>query len=84
MGFLRYRRSIRIAPWFRINVSKTGISESLGKPGATINVRGDRVRQTVGLPGTGLSYITTSRSKFGGAIVVLIVLFILALIVSLR
>jgi len=84
MAFFRFRRSVRISPWFRISGSKTGVSGSIGKPGATINLRGDRIRQTVGLPGTGLSYTTTSRSKFGGVAVVLIVLFVLALIFSLH
>ena len=39
-----------------MNLSKTGVSASIGRPGATLNVRKDRVDGTVGLPGTGLSY----------------------------
>jgi len=56
MGFFRFRKSIPLGKFFRINVSKTGASLSAGRPGATVNVRKDRVDGTVGIPGSGLSY----------------------------
>jgi hypothetical protein len=56
MGFFRFRKTIPLGKFFRINVSKTGASPSAGRPGATINVRKDRVDGTVGIPGSGLSY----------------------------
>ena len=56
MGFFRFRKTIPLGRLFRLNVSKTGASLSAGRPGATINVRGDRVDGTVGIPGSGLSY----------------------------
>jgi hypothetical protein len=37
-------------------VSKSGISTSIGGRGAHITVGHGKVRETVGLPGTGLSY----------------------------
>jgi Protein of unknown function (DUF4236) len=53
---LRFRKSIGILPGVKLNVSKTGVSTSLGGHGATVNV-GTRSRTaTVGIPGTGLSY----------------------------
>lgn len=57
MGF-RFRKSFRIAPGIRINISKKGLSSvSLGGRGATVNVGSDRgARLTVGIPGTGVSY----------------------------
>ena len=57
MGF-RFRKSFRIAPGIRINISKKGLSSvSLGGRGATLNVGSDSgSRVTVGIPGTGLSY----------------------------
>lgn len=55
MGF-RFRKSIRILPGIRLNLSKSGVSTSIGGRGATINVGKRGVRGTVGLPGTGLSY----------------------------
>lgn len=67
MGFFRFRRSFRIAPGIRLNLSKTGISTSLGRKGLTVNLRGDKVKTTVGLPGTGLSYSTTASTKGDGA-----------------
>lgn len=55
MGF-RFKKSIRIFPGVRLNISKSGISVSLGVPGATVNLGKTGARTTVGLPGTGLSY----------------------------
>lgn len=60
MGF-RFRKSIKLFPGVRLNLSKTGVSTSIGRPGAMINVRGRRVRGSVGLPGTGLSYTTETH-----------------------
>jgi hypothetical protein len=55
MGF-RFRKRIRLAPGIHLNLSKTGISTSLGRPGMTVNLRGRKARTTVGIPGSGLSY----------------------------
>lgn len=55
MGF-RFRQTLRLGRFLRINLSKGGASASVGRPGATFNVgpRGSKV--TAGLPGTGMSY----------------------------
>lgn len=52
----RFRKSVRLFPGVRLNLSKSGMSVSVGGPGATVNLsrRGHSV--TLGLPGTGLSY----------------------------
>jgi hypothetical protein len=55
MGF-RFRRSIKIAPGIRLNVSKSGVSTSLGTRGATVNISRRGTRGTLGIPGTGISY----------------------------
>jgi hypothetical protein len=55
MGF-RFRKRIKLAPGVHINLSRRGVSTSLGAPGATVNVSKRGTRATVGLPGTGLSY----------------------------
>jgi uncharacterized protein DUF4236 len=60
MGF-RYRRSLRVAPGLRLNLSKSGISASVGRPDLTVNF-GRRSRATLGIPGTGLSYTSYSKS----------------------
>jgi hypothetical protein len=56
MGYFRFRRSIRILPFLRLNIGKRGVSTSIGVRGAHITVGHGKVRETVGLPGTGLSY----------------------------
>ena len=54
---LRFRKIFSIIPGVRLNVSKTGVSTSLGGHGATVNVGTTGKRTvTVGIPGTGLSY----------------------------
>ncbi len=59
-GYLRFRRTARIAPGIRLNLSKRGVSTSFGPRGFHYTVGHNRRRTTVGLPGTGLSYTTYS------------------------
>lgn len=56
MGFFRFRKSFKIVPGIRLNVSKTGTSWSIGPRGAKLNFKDGKVRGTAGIPGTGLSY----------------------------
>lgn len=66
---LRFRKSISILPGVKINLSKTGVSTSLGGHGATVNVGTQGQKNvTLGVPGTGLSY----RVPVGWSIVLLI------------
>lgn len=58
MGF-RFRRSVKIAPGIRLNLGKSGASVSLGGRGARVTIGNKRITQTIGLPGTGLSYSTS-------------------------
>jgi Protein of unknown function (DUF4236) len=58
MGW-RFRRSVRILPGIRLNLSRSGVSASVGVKGAHITVGHGKVRETVGLPGTGISYTGT-------------------------
>ncbi|OCH58456.1 hypothetical protein A6D98_02910 [Aliivibrio fischeri] len=55
MGF-KFRKRIKIAPGININLSKSGISTSIGKPVATINIGKKGIKATVGVPGSGFSY----------------------------
>jgi hypothetical protein len=76
----RYRRSLRLAPGLRVNLSKRGASLSVGRRGLTTNVNRDGVRTTVSAPGTGLSY-STRRQRPGGSVASFLVgLAILALL----
>lgn len=62
MGF-RFRKTIKIAPGLKLNLSKSGISTSLGGKGLTANFSKRGIRGTVGLPGSGMSYSTTVGKK---------------------
>ena len=56
MGF-RFRKIISVIPGVKVNLSKTGVSTSLGGHGATVNVGSSGKKTlTLGIPGTGLSY----------------------------
>ncbi len=52
----RFKKSIKILPGVKVNLNKDSISMSVGPRGAkvTVNSKGG-MRQTAGLPGTGLS-----------------------------
>ena len=65
---LRFRKSITIAKGVKINLSKSGVSLSVGRSGlhGTINSHG-QLTTSAGLPGTGVSYVkTTSLNKLLG------------------
>jgi Protein of unknown function (DUF4236) len=79
MGFLRFRRTFKIVPGLRLNLSKSGVSTSVGRRGAWFTLGPRGTRATVGVPGTGLSYTEQSRRHHVG--VGLLVLLILAVIV---
>jgi len=69
MGYFRFRRRAGLLGGLvHLNLSKTGISASVGVPGATLNVPMLSTRKrnsavTVGLPGTGLSYRQELKSS---------------------
>ncbi len=68
MGF-RFRKSIKIFPGVKINLSKKGFSSvSIGQPGATINIGGNGSRASVGIPGTGISYTEKILSENNGGV----------------
>ena len=52
----RFQKRIKMLPGLRLNVSKTGISWTLGTRGASVTARDGKLTGNVGLPGTGLSY----------------------------
>lgn len=54
----RFRQAVRLFPGVRLNISKSGLSVSVGGPGATLNFGARGSALTLGLPGTGLSYRT--------------------------
>ncbi len=72
MGF-RTRKSFSIAPGVKLNVSKTGFSTSVGTRGASVNFGRGRSGTTIGIPGTGISHVSSRKGGGGAAIFVMIV-----------
>jgi tetratricopeptide (TPR) repeat protein len=64
MGSFRFRRSIRLGPGVRLNLGKTGLGLSFGVRGArrTFHSSG-RETASVGIPGSGLSYVDTRSGR---------------------
>ncbi len=52
----RFQKRIRIFPGLRLNVSKTGISWTVGTRGASLTSRDGKLTGNVGVPSTGLFY----------------------------
>ena len=61
MGF-KIRKSIKIAPGLKVNLSKSGASLSVGKSGLTLNISKKAVKSTIGVPGTGISHTQTLQT----------------------
>lgn len=86
MGF-RFKKSFKIIPGVKLNVSKKGLSSvSLGGKGASMNFGKKGRRTTVGIPGTGMSYTSSSRhrrtrKKSSGGCGGLILLIIIVMVV---
>ena len=53
---LRFSRRITIFPGFRLNISRGGLSASIGPRGASITIGPRGTYANVGMPGTGISY----------------------------
>lgn len=63
MGF-RFQKSINLGGGFRINLSKSGVGFSWGQKGFRITKTATgKTRQTVSIPGTGLSWVNESKKK---------------------
>lgn len=52
---IRFRRTFKIFPGVRINVSKGGVSTTIGPRGFRFTFNKHGIRRTIGLPGTGVS-----------------------------
>jgi hypothetical protein len=51
----RFRKSFKVLPGVRLNVSTRGVSTSIGGAPFTVNIGSRGVHQTLSIPGTGLS-----------------------------
>ena len=52
---VRFRRTFTLFPGVKVNVSKGGMSITVGRKGFHLNFSKRGVKQTVGLPGSGIS-----------------------------
>ena len=59
---LRFRRRVRILPGVYLNLSRSGVSASVGIRGASMTLGQDGVYANLGIPGSGLSH----RSRIDG------------------
>ena len=55
MGF-RFRKSFKVAPGVRMNVSKRGVGTTIGGKGLRVNTSSRGVSVGSSIPGTGISY----------------------------
>ena len=62
MGWRFYRR-VKILPGVSLNFSKRGTSLSVGTRGAHVTLGRGHVRETVGIPGTGISYTSNQKAE---------------------
>lgn len=60
---LNIRRSVKIGKNTRLNISKSGVGVGTGVKGARVSVGPHGVRQTVGIPGTGIYYTKQQGRK---------------------
>lgn len=56
----RFRKSFKVAPGLRLNVSRSGPSVSVGGRGLTANFSSRGTRTTLSVPGSGLSFASSS------------------------
>ncbi|MFJ8264777.1 DUF4236 domain-containing protein [Peribacillus asahii] len=62
---LRFRKSFKIAPGVRLNISNKSTGLSFGGKGLRYSINSNGRRTTsVGIPGTGLSYVSTSNNSY--------------------
>lgn len=54
---IRFRKSVRIFPGFRVNFSTRGVSASVGGAPFTLNISKKGVCSTTSIPGTGISLV---------------------------
>lgn len=62
MGF-NFKKTIHLGNSVNINVSKNGVGVSVGVPGARIGVGPNGIKETLSIPGTGISYTKQQRKK---------------------
>jgi hypothetical protein len=62
MGF-RFQKRVKLMPGVTLNLSRKGVSTSLGTTGARVTYGHGQKRTTVGIPGAGLSHTKVESTK---------------------
>lgn len=62
MGF-RFRKSVKVAPGLKVNLSKSGIGVSGGVRGARVGMNSRGTYKSLGIPGTGLYWMSHGSSS---------------------
>jgi hypothetical protein len=82
MGYFRFRKTFSVLPGVKFNLSKTGVSTSVGGKGATLNVGHGKKMVTLGVPGTGLSYRMEAGTQLVIAAVVVVAIVGIAYLIQ--
>jgi Bacterial SH3 domain. len=64
---LRFRRTVKLLPGVRLNLSRSGVSTTVGVRGASVTVGKQGTYANVGLPGSGVSYRTRIDGEAEGS-----------------
>jgi hypothetical protein len=59
---MRFQKRIKVIPGVTINLSRKGVSTSLGVTGARVTYGHGEKRTTIGVPGTGISHSQVERT----------------------
>lgn len=54
---IRFRRQIKVAPGVKLNLSKSGVSTTVGSKGLHFNISKRGIKRTMTIPGTGISEV---------------------------
>lgn len=61
---MRFRRSVKVAPGVKVNLNKKSMGVTVGTKGAHYSVNSSGTKtSSVGIPGTGVSYVNSSGKK---------------------
>ena len=78
-----YRKRIKIAPGIHLNLSKGGVSTSIGPKGAKVTIGKNGTYLNKGIPGTGLysreKVYGENKSSNSGCAIVLLVIFLMGI-----
>lgn len=64
---LRFRRTVKLLPGVRLNLSRSGVSTTVGVRGASVTAGKQGTYANVGLPGSGVSYRTRIDGEAEGS-----------------